>query len=290
MTKQVVVVIPSLNSPLIAQVVTAVLSLPEAGFIQKVVVVGKDEAGAVPTSDRVQFVDTGQPVLAAAARNTGTSVTDADLIIYLDSDCIPEPGWLAGHLAAHQEGYRVVSGSVLLEGRNYWHLVYNLTLFHELLPSAPRGPRDYLATLNLSVDRAVIDQVGGMDERVNRVEDVDWTTRMRRVGIQPYFWPKAAIRHEHGRTTFRQVWRDCALSGYHMRRLRLHHADLLQAPGVLRYPRLVLLLSPFVAAWATMRIMWRQPALVYRFWHVWPGVFLTKIAWCWGAAQKREPG
>ncbi len=289
MTKKVAVVIPSLNSPLIGQVVTAVLSLPDAAAIQKVVVVGMDEAQILPQSDRVQFIETGQPVLAATARNRGASVTNADLILFLDSDCLPEPGWLAGHLAAHQNGHSVVSGSVLPEGSNYWHLVYNLTLFHELLPTAPRGPRDFLATLNLSVDRAVIDQVGGMDEHINRVEDVDWTTRMRRAGIQPYFWPEAVIRHEHGRTTFRQVWRDCALSGYHMRRLRLHHADLLQAPGALRYPSLLLLLSPFVAAWATARIMWRQPELIVRFCHIWPGIFLTKIAWCWGAAQKREP-
>ena len=293
MPTSIAVIIPSLNSPLIDRVVTAVLAQKEMGAGRnipvEIVVVGRDEPDLLPEAAGVRFIDTGRSVTAAVARNRGIAATGADLLIFLDSDCLPKDGWLAEHVAAHEAGHGVVSGGIVPAGHNYWHLTYNLTLFHELLSSNPPGPRDFLATLNLSVERRVIEEVGGMDEAVNRVEDVEWTTRMRRAGFQPYFWPAASVWHDHGRTDFHKVWRDCASSGYHMRPVRLRHGDLLLAPSLLRYPRLVLMLSPLVAAWVTARIIWKRPAVVRRFWYTLPGLYVTKIAWCWGASRSEDP-
>ncbi len=259
-------------------------------MVQAVVVVGKDDAGILQIEEpRLKFIDTGVPMLAAAARNRGIEATKDELLIFLDSDCLPQSGWLRGHLAAHEAGHLVVSGGILPSGKSYWHLVYNLTLFHPILTSQPSGARDFLATLNLSLNRAVIDQVGMMNPAINRVEDVEWTTRMRRAGIQPVFVPNAPVAHEHNRDNLKKVWLDCARSGFNMRHIRLKHADLLQAPALLRYPRLVWWFSPFIAAWATARIIWRRPKMAAKFWYALPAIYLTKIAWCWGAAQPQEP-
>jgi GT2 family glycosyltransferase len=289
MNESIAVVIPSLNSPIIDQVIAAVWQQQCSHCIEEIVVVGRDERGLLPVDSRLRFIDTNEPVWASQARNLGIAVTKARLLIFLDSDCLPLPGWLAGHIAAQSAGHPVVSGSVIPEGNSYWHLTYNLTLFHEWFSTASAGARGFLATLNLSVARSVIIQVGMLDENIDRVEDVDWTIRMRRSGIQPYFAPAAAVRHCHNRTTMRQVWRDCARSGYHMRRLRLHHADLLEAPTLLHTPRLLWWLAPGIAAWATGRLVSKRPATFLRYWYALPGVFLTKIAWCWGASQKQEP-
>lgn len=283
------VIIPSLNSPIIEQIITAVLQQQGVIDLPEIIIVGKDDSGNIPPDAPITFIDTNTPVLAAVARNRGATATDAELLLFLDSDCIPTPTWLAAHQEAHRAGHKVVSGSVLPQGTNYWHLTYNLTLFHEILTLNDGGPRNFLATLNLSVEREVFYTVGGMNETINRVEDVDWTTRMRRAGIQPYFWPSAAINHQHSRFTPQAVWRDCALSGYHMRQLRLTHKDLLTAPGLLRYPKLVLLFSPAIATWATGRILWKRPYILKKFWHTIPAIFWTKLAWCWGASRKTEP-
>lgn len=290
MSLSVAIIIPSLNSPLIDQVLAAVLAQEQVDeMICDILVVGKDTAGLIPSTQGIRFIDTGEPIGAAAARNKGIMATNAHLLVFLDSDCLPGPRWLIEHITAHEAGHAVVSGGVLPAGRNYWHLTYNLTLFHEILSTNPAGPRDFLATLNLSIDRSVIEAVGPLDETIERVEDVEWTTRMRRANIQPYFWPQATVRHEHGRTNFSLVWRDCALSGYHMRRLRLHYADLLQAPGLLHYPHLLFWLSPFIATWATWRIIWKRPQTMLQFWFTVPGLYLTKIAWCWGASRVSSP-
>ncbi len=283
------IIIPSLNSPLIDRVTTAILDQRDIPNLPEIIIVGKDTLGKIPSNAPVNFIDTGQPVWAAIARNRGAAATNAELLVFLDSDCIPTPNWLIAHQEAHRTGHQVVSGSVLPIGSNYWHLIYNLTLFHEILSLNPAGPRNFLATLNLSIDRKVFETVGGMNETIDRVEDVDWTTRMRRAGIQPYFWPAAAVNHLHKRQTPQAVWHDCALSGYHMRQLRLKHQDLLTAPRILRYPKLVFLLSPLIASWATGRIIWKRPYILRKFWYTIPALFWTKLAWCWGASQTIKP-
>jgi GT2 family glycosyltransferase len=216
--------------------------------------------------------------------------TDADLLIFLDSDCLPQPHWLAQHLLTQAAGHPIVGGGVLPRGNNYWHLAYNLTLFHETLTTAAAGKRDFLPTLNLSVKREVIEAAGPLNESLPRGEDVEWTTRMRQAGYQPYFQPAAAVYHQHNRHTLTAVWADCANSGYHMRQVRLQYARSLSAPPILRYRLLVLLLSPFIAAWITARISTRQPKLFAPYIHLLPAIFITKIAWCWGASRRQEPG
>jgi GT2 family glycosyltransferase len=282
---EVAIIIPSLNSPIIDQVLAAIESQAGIECVEQIVVVGKDEAGLIPANEHVQLIDTGQPVPPGTARNWGIEATQAELLIFLDSDCLPQPGWLAQHIAAHEAGHIVVGGGVLPTGRNYWHLVYNLTLFHEFFSVSHSGPRDYLPTLNLSVARSVIEGVGNLNESLDRGQDIEWTTRMRRAGIEPYFWAEAAVYHQHNRTNLKRVWQDCARSGYYMRWLRLQNQDMLQAPALFRYPRLIWWLSPLIAAGVTLRIFLSQPATFLRYWYALPAIYLTKIGWCWGASR-----
>lgn len=289
MIQDVAVIIPSLNSRLINTVVRTVLSQQRQGLQLCVVVVGKDEGGLIPASPQVQFIDTGQAVTPPAARNIGVAETTADLLLFLDSDCVPAENWLAEHLAAHAAGHSVVSGSVLPAGDDFWQLTYNLSLLHEFLSHHSPGPRSFLATLNLSVERAVLDQVGPMPEDMPRGEDVEWTARVGQAGRELYFWPAAAVRHEHNRHTFRAVWRDCVLSGYYMRDVRVRRPDLFSGSTMLRHGQLLLAAAPFIATFVTGRIALHNRALVRRFWYTLPAIYATKIAWCWGASRKQPP-
>ncbi|MBP7592750.1 MAG: glycosyltransferase [Chloroflexi bacterium] len=283
------IIIPSLNSPLIDQVVAALVGQAQAEVIREIVVVGKDEAGLLPVGGRVRLVDTGQPVPPGTARNLGIRAATADLLIFLDSDCLPQPGWLAAHLAAHRAGHAVVGGGVLPDGENYWALSYNLTMFHEYFSTAPADKRPLLPTLNLSVERQVIDAVGLLNEALPRSQDLDWTTRMNQAGFQPYFWPEAAIQHRHNRTTAGKVWQDCARSGHFARQARLAHRETLDTPLWLRWRWLVLLLSPLIAAAVTGKIVGTRPFILRRHAAAIPAIYLSKIAWCWGASRREPP-
>jgi glycosyltransferase involved in cell wall biosynthesis len=286
MDPTVAIIIPALNSPIIDQVLDRVISQEGIEKVDEIIVVGKDEDSLLPDHALITFIDTGAPVKPPKARNMGIAATTAQLILFLDSDCLVEPSWLLGHLAAHKEGYGVVGGGVAPTGSGYWGLTYNLTLFHEFFATAPAGPRDYLPTLNLSVERPAIEAAGLMNEDLARGQDIEWTVRMAKSGSTLYFDPSAMVVHSHTRTGLGDVWRDCARSGYYMRQVRLHNPDRLKAPTWLRHRWTVLLLSPLIAAGVTLRMLARRPATIVRNWHTLPGLYLTKIAWCWGASRK----
>ncbi len=184
---QVTIIIPSLNSPIIDQVLLKVQQQSAWDNVGELLIVGKDNLGLLQENERIKLIDTDQPVSAPKARNIGIQAASHDLLLFLDSDCLPEPTWLEEHLKAHTAGYQVVGGGVLPEGENYWRLSYNLTLFHEFYTTAPPGPRQYLPTLNLSVQRQVIETVGLLNEALARGQDIEWTARMKGAGYMPYF-------------------------------------------------------------------------------------------------------
>jgi glycosyltransferase involved in cell wall biosynthesis len=279
------IIIPSLNSPLVAQVVEQIREQDGFRPQDEVIVVGRDDQGVLDRHLAIRFIDTGRPVSAPEARNIGIEAAAGDLLLFIDSDCLPQAGWLAAHRSAHEAGHKVVGGGVLPTGDGYWHLVYNLTMFHEIFSTAPAGERPFLPTLNLSVERPVIEEVGTLDTTLKRSQDLDWTTRMFEAGYTPFFWPQAAVRHEHNRRTMRQVWQDAATIGSYASQVRLRHQVTLHTPSFLRSRLLTLLLSPLVALFVTLRIIARRPGTMFRQIHTWPGIYLSKIAWCWGASR-----
>jgi GT2 family glycosyltransferase len=159
-------------------------------------------------------------------------------------------------------------------------------MFHEIFNTAPAGERPFLPTLNLSVERSVIEQVGKLDPALRKSQDLDWTTRMNEAGFKPYFWPEAAIRHDHNRRTGEQVWQDAATIGRYARQVRVRHQESLDTPSILKNRNLTLMLSPLIALYVTGRIIVKRPKTMLRHPETWPGIYLSKIAWCWGASRK----
>lgn len=284
---KVSVIIPSLNSPILDQVLRKIITQAQNERVGEILIVGKDDSLCYQTvSDaRIRFIDTGNPVNAAAARNIGIQNARHDLLLFLDSDCLPQPGWLQKHLAAQAKGHAVVGGGVAPTGSNYWSLSYNLTLFHEFFATNPAGEKDYLPTLNLSVHKQVITAVGFLDELLGRGQDIEWTTRMKKVGFVPFFEPAAAIVHQHARNNFTAVWQDCARSGYHMRQVRIQYPNLFKGTKLLRNRRIILILSPLIALFITFRLVLNHLSLFLRKSSTIPAIYLTKIAWCWGASR-----
>ena len=281
----VAIIIPSLDSPLIDRVIAALRGQTAWDLVDEVLVVGKDRPGLVRPFDRVRLFDTGAAVGPGAARNIGIRETRAPLCVFLDSDCLPSSGWLAAHVRAHEEGHAVVGGGIVPDGETGWALTYNLTMFHEVLAVCAAGPRDALPTCNLSIERAVLEQVGALREDLPRCEDIEWTHRMRDAGFTPYFWPSASVQHRHARVTFASVWRDCELSGFFSARLRAARTTSRPLRWLLQSPVALLALSPLMATVSTASVVREAGFPLREHWRAVPGVWSTKIAWCVGAAR-----
>lgn len=277
------VIIPCTDSLVIPSIVRALRSqLAEVGTTE-VLLVGSDRHKLIPAEKPFRFIPTGpEAACASDKRNLGMQLAQGEFFVFIDDDCIPDPGWLRLLLDHLTGGKAIVGGSVRFTRSNYFQMADNLSAFHDLLPYTAPGFRSYLATANLGVGRRVVDQVGLMPPGQNRADDLEWTQRFRACGFPLFFEPRACVLHDPPRRNFTSVWQHWTEDAPNTLRVRLQYATSLQTPRLARQRSVYLWGAPIIAAWATGRTYahWRS---WYSYAHGLPLVYLTKIAWCWSA-------
>ena len=142
-----------------------------------------------------------------AARNTGLGAAGTDIVAFLDSDCVPRPGWLAGllpHFTDPAVG-AVAPRIVPHENGTGWLARYegaSSTLDMGARPSPVRpGARvSYVPGAALVVRKAAAGE--GFRDGMYVGEDVDFVWRMAAAGWRVRYEPRAVMGHDH-RVTFR---------------------------------------------------------------------------------------
>lgn len=291
MAEQISIVIPNLHSPVLDQTLRSIRGQTFDLEHVEVLVVGQDRYGLVHEDALVRFVETGQPMAPAAARNLGLSQATGEIVAFIDADCVAAEDWLANLVSAYRADpdRTVVGGAVGFGHHNYWTLSDNISTFYRFLPSHEPGERPHLPSLNFSARRQALEAVGGFDERYPRPagEDTDLCLRLRQAGHTLYFEPRAVVYHQPPRRSIGALLRHARDFGRYTPRMRSEYGDLLGWPAFLTQPAAVLALSPVLAAGVTGRIFAANPEL-RRYWYTAPAIFLTKLAWCVGAAQNRS--
>jgi mycofactocin system glycosyltransferase len=144
----------------------------------------------------------------AAARNAGLAAATTELVVFLDSDVVPEPGWLAP-LRAHLADRSVALAAPRIvglptAGRQGWlagwiggygRLRSALDLGPDVGPVVPRTRIGYVPGAALLVRRAALGP--GFDERMHVAEDVDLVLRLHAAGWRLRYEPTARVAHEH---------------------------------------------------------------------------------------------
>jgi len=283
-SKEISIIIPNLNSPTIDRTIDSLMSQSHGLDNAEIIVVGIDEYGLVKEHSTVRFIPTGAPVIPSVARNIGIDHSRGRYLFFIDADCIAAPDWLERLSQYLYKEECAVSGAVIFGEGNYWTLADNLSMFHEYLPTSPRGLRRYLSTINLGVHRNIIAEVGGFDDTLPTAEDIDITARMYLQGYPLYFDPQAIVYHLPQRCTLRRVWHHFMVSGRNSIRVRERYKLVFQTPLLLMNPWLLLMLSPFVSFFMALRILIAEGHF-RRYWHTAPVLFLAKLAWCLSAVR-----
>jgi GT2 family glycosyltransferase len=186
--------------------------LEQVGPGMEVIVVDQSESHEPATirfleahRDRLRYIQR-PPRGLPAARNAGLDVATGEIVIFLDDDVLCEPGLLAAHIAAYRDprvgavaGRNISSGLEHLEPEparvGYISPWASLTLNYyartERTVHTVRG-------CNMSFRRALLEEVGGFDERYigNAVmEECDICARIRHKGYVIRFVPAAEVFH-----------------------------------------------------------------------------------------------
>ena len=178
----------------------------------------------------------------AAARNAGLAAATTPLVAFLDSDVVPEPGWLEPLLAQFADPAVGLAAPriVALDPGDGWLQAYeavrsSLDLGPDPALIVPRSRVAYVPSAAMVVRR---DAVGtGFDETMQVAEDVDLVLRLHAAGWRMRYEPASRVAHDH-RTGGAQWWTRKVFYGTGAAPLALRH------PGSV--PPMVL--SPWSAA------------------------------------------
>lgn len=207
----VTVVVPVRDRPReLARLLTALRADPATAELPIVVV---DDGSALPVrADGATILRHDVARGPAAARNAGARAARTPVVAFLDSDCVPRPGWLTA-LAPHLADPRlamVAPRIVALPGAGWLHAYEAaagaLDMGERPAPVRPLSAVSYVPSAALLCRRSALGLAGGdgagvpgagFDEALRVAEDVDLAWRLAAAGWRVRYEPAVEVAHEH---------------------------------------------------------------------------------------------
>ena len=166
---------------------------------------GSDDPAAVARSCRaagVRLLVLPANAGPAAARNAGVAVLDTPYLAFLDSDCVPPPGWLSelmGHfadpaVAAVAPRVGAAGGRSLLARYASARGPLDLGVREAAVRPGSRVP--YVPTAALVVRRDALAGAAPFDATLRYGEDVDLVWRLHDQGWTVRYDPRTLVRHD----------------------------------------------------------------------------------------------
>lgn len=226
---KVSLVIVNKNERLLSDTLDAIK--PFVGNIVDEVLVVDASGGALDdireSHEWAQWIDYVQPVgvstTIAHQRNVGVRRAKGDVIVFTDSGCLPEDGWLERLLSPIlDENEFICCGPARAIGKSVYNRGHS---------SGADTRVDYVpmaATINLAFRREAFEAVGGFDESFGAAEDIDFTWRLTDSGYRLRWVDDAVVRHDYGTPT-RQLRRAFFYGKGECRLLRKHPHRIAEA-------------------------------------------------------------
>jgi GT2 family glycosyltransferase len=192
------IIIPHFNDVArLRRCLEAVMPMAASAKAVEVVVVdnnSSDDISAVMAAYRDARFVTEQQKGAAHARNRGVAETTAPGLIFLDSDCVPEAGWLARACSVARAD-AIIGGAVSVfdetppprSGAEAFETVFAFDIRHYI------KEKGFTVTANLVTTRAVFERTGPF--RPGLSEDLDWCRRAVGAGATLSYDPDLRVAH-----------------------------------------------------------------------------------------------
>lgn len=176
-----------------------------------------DSTAEVAESHGARLLRTERPLYAGGARNLGWDAAQSDVVVFLDSDAVPAPGWGAGLARALDE----FPGAIVGCARTFtahvpWGWVAHLQIETPYLPLGEPRPVAFVSSYCMAVPR---DTPLRWDSSYGG-EDGIFSAEAIAAGIPLVFDPRFHAVHDHQRETFGDLRRQQTRLAYGLARIR----------------------------------------------------------------------
>jgi cellulose synthase/poly-beta-1,6-N-acetylglucosamine synthase-like glycosyltransferase len=196
-----------------------------AGFIEVIVMDGVSKDGTVKKAQQYPVKVFSIRLNAPAAYNYAMKIAAHQVLGFIDADAKVEPQWLS-KLVPHLEEPKVagVSGSIeTWNAQNPWAKSIGFELKNRYRRIGKYTSR--IATMNLLLKKAVIEEAGGWNENLPSQYDTDLGFRISAKGYKIAYEPNAVCYH-YNRPTVHAYYRQQLQYGKNTLKLYFKHGRL----------------------------------------------------------------
>ncbi len=251
--KTVSVIVPAFNAAgTLDDCLAALLAQSVARSSYEIIVV--DDGSLDATADvAARYCDEGVQLVrqpnqgAASARNMGVAHAGGDLLLFTDSDCVPQPDWIERMVAAFADPETVGAKGTYLTGQRRLVARFVQIEYEDRYDRMRNQERiDFIDTYSAGYRRDIFQQNGGFNVAVRFVEDQEFSFRLAEKGYKLVFVPEARVSHLHDQDVFEYVERKFNIGVWKARVMQRHPERLANdthTPPVLKLQILLLFLS-----------------------------------------------
>lgn len=128
------------------------------------------------------------------ARNRGIEYSHGDILIFIDSDCIPQENYLRNiHTFCSSQG--IFAGNVEIIYKNTRGNIYEVYDKFVYLDQEEYSKRGFGATANLIISRDILENVGYFNAELLSSGDLEWCHRATALGYSIQYLPQIHVRH-----------------------------------------------------------------------------------------------
>ncbi|NQS98284.1 MAG: glycosyltransferase [candidate division Zixibacteria bacterium] len=195
-------VIPSYNAAgVVWKTIEALLAQEGAEGLEIIVVDdgSTDDTSEVVRRYPVQYIHktNGGP---ASARNLGAPAAEGGIILFLDSDCVPQAGWLKAMTAPFaDEEISGVKGVYITRQRSLVARFVQLEFEERYRMLERQEYIDFVDSYSAAFKKDAFFAVGGFDGSFPKAdnEDVDLSYKLAKGGYKMVYQPEAVVEHTH---------------------------------------------------------------------------------------------
>lgn len=152
-------------------------------------------------NDKIKYFYYSEKSGSYSARNYGVNQTNADILAFTDSDCIPDALWISS-IEKNIQSQTVLSGHIeieVIDKKNYWELFDK----YAHLDNCSNAKSQKVATANMAILRQDFLSVGYFDE-IFSGGDHEWSIRAANAGYDIDYNNRVIVKHP-SRKSFKEI-------------------------------------------------------------------------------------